>query len=254
MSRIYPAISVVIPTCDRPESLLGAIESVMRQSMRPQEVIVVDNGSCRVDRSVLVDDVMVVKLSPYVGASRARNAGVEAASGDYVAFLDDDDTWDVDYLAHMREAIRDQGEPDMLIGRKDRMKDGSRYVYKCIEETEQLLKELLVSNPGVGGQNTVVKREAFLEVGGYDSSLLTSEDRALAIDFLLNQAHVVSVPNAAAIMGDHEGVRLRRPRTMARGKLAFFQKYRQLMSQRMVVVSLCKILMLYVRDLKRRVW
>ncbi|MCV7073495.1 glycosyltransferase [Mycolicibacterium rufum] len=85
------AVSVVIPTIGRP-SLRQAVESALRQTLPPREVVVVLDKDCTPD---LPDapTVRVIRTPGGVGPSRAKHLGVEAAGGDVIALLDDDDRW-----------------------------------------------------------------------------------------------------------------------------------------------------------------
>jgi len=90
-------VSVVIPTLDRPKLLLRAINSVLRQTHREIEVIVIvdkpDDDTASVVRSV-DDRRLQLIVNPYSRtAAGARNAGADHATGEWVAFLDDDDEW-----------------------------------------------------------------------------------------------------------------------------------------------------------------
>ena len=96
----YESISVVIPTLNRCSLLQRAIESVLKQTLIPSEIIVVDNGS--------TDDTkkMVCSLYPNInylteeksGVSAARNKGIKIAKSDWIAFLDSDDIWESEKL------------------------------------------------------------------------------------------------------------------------------------------------------------
>lgn len=92
-----PQVSVVIPTRHRPGSLMSAVESVWAQTHPVAEVLVVIDGPDPATESMLnaVTDrrLRVIALPVPAGASEARNAGVRAASGDWIALLDDDDEW-----------------------------------------------------------------------------------------------------------------------------------------------------------------
>lgn len=90
-----PTVSVVIPTCDRPDLLQRAIDSVVDQDFASFEIIVVDDGvNVPVNAATLSDErIVVVKAGPGHGPGAARNRGIEAARGQYVSFLDDDDHW-----------------------------------------------------------------------------------------------------------------------------------------------------------------
>ena len=88
-------ISVIIPTWNRIASLPRALDSVYRQTMPPHEVIVVDDGSTDstlVYLSKHYPQVIVIS-QPNAGVSNARNTGIKAATGDWLALLDSDDEW-----------------------------------------------------------------------------------------------------------------------------------------------------------------
>lgn len=202
-------LSVVIPTCDRPSLLAEALESVRAQSLQPAEIVVADNGREPVDAERLPCPVTLVSLPPRIGAGPARNAGAEKASSPWVAFLDDDDSWDPDYLAHMAGAIaKESTPPDCLIGRSEEVVDGQQRLHKCARNMDDLFPELFHRNPGVSGRNIVVRRKKLLDLGGFDGNLPTGQDRALVLDFILDGARIVCVPDAVAIRGHHDGERL----------------------------------------------
>lgn len=97
MINLEPLVSVVIPTRNRPLLVGRAVQSALTQTFKDIEVIVVIDGS---DEGTLValqeiDDsrLRVIELPNNMGGSGARNAGVNAAKGEWIAFLDDDDEW-----------------------------------------------------------------------------------------------------------------------------------------------------------------
>jgi glycosyltransferase involved in cell wall biosynthesis len=97
-----PLISVVIPTFNRPDLLRRAIESALAQTLADIEVLVVINGldnQTNQDLKTLQDDRLQILQIPESGASLARMAGVKAANSDWIAFLDDDDSWMPEKLA-----------------------------------------------------------------------------------------------------------------------------------------------------------
>lgn len=114
-----PAISAVITTYQRPESLRDAVKSVLGQSVLPSELIIIDNnpqGSAALDGFDLpptspIPVRVVNEARP--GVSAARNRGFDEARGHYVAFLDDDDEWCGDHLENFLE--RRRMHPDAVI-------------------------------------------------------------------------------------------------------------------------------------------
>jgi len=232
-------ISVVIPTCDRPKTLIEAINCVLDQSYPAHEIIVVNNGGQPLDKQLIPPQVKVCELPPYAGVSFARNQGVTLAHSDYVAFLDDDDLWESDYLNKAVKVI-DEYHPDCVITRLDKLVDGQVYPYKNADGRLDL-ETLFVSNPGVGGPTTVVRREAFLDVSGYDIKLKTGEDKALIIDLLINGYSVITAPHIQAIMRYHENSRLSDAASMCEGISGFVSKYGRLMSAPQKNFNLVKV-------------
>lgn len=108
-------ISVIIPTFNRAELLRQALESVVAQSHKTLQVIVVDDGSTDHTSEVLAefgDRVLAIQLA-HGGISAARNAGINAATGEYIAFLDSDDLWVPNKIeAHLAFALN---HPDLAI-------------------------------------------------------------------------------------------------------------------------------------------
>jgi glycosyltransferase involved in cell wall biosynthesis len=92
-----PQVSTVIPTRGRPELVVRAVRSALAQTLPPHEVIVVVDGpdpaTCQALSSLREQQVRVIALETPVGGAEARNVGARAASGDWIALLDDDDEW-----------------------------------------------------------------------------------------------------------------------------------------------------------------
>lgn len=221
-----PTVSVVIPTCDRPDFLREAVASVLRQSLPPHEIIIVDNGSFALQGSDLPEGVTLLRTEPRIGPSRARNQGAAAASGQLVAFLDDDDWWAEDFL---REAVFALVEQDVscVYGRKCRATEHGVQPYRLPTPETLTVPTLLRRNPGTGGMNLLIDRLLFLRLGGFDPDLLLSEDRALALELLLAGERIGIAPDALAIVRTHDSDRLRRH---GMRKLGFIRKYRRLYS------------------------
>lgn len=94
-------VSVIIPTLGR-SNLVHAVRSVLMQNVPVQIIIVNDSGS-PLSRQQLPDDVTVLDTSGRTGAANARNLALENVTGEFIAFLDDDDEW---LRGHLDDAIR----------------------------------------------------------------------------------------------------------------------------------------------------
>jgi len=106
-------VSVVVPTYDRDECLRRAVESVARQTYDPVELVVVDDCSPTPARTVLAGAsldplarVECIRHEENRGANAARNTGIGATTGEFVAFLDDDDRWAETKLERQVETFR----------------------------------------------------------------------------------------------------------------------------------------------------
>jgi glycosyltransferase involved in cell wall biosynthesis len=126
----YPKVSVVISTYDRPEMLDKALESVYRQTFSDFEVVVVDD--CTPDQEKLYPvlekwdgtfstrkiDFFALRLGENSGYQcMPKNRGIEQARGDYIAYLDDDNTWRPDHLQVCVDAIEADFSTDLVYTR-----------------------------------------------------------------------------------------------------------------------------------------
>ena len=113
-----PQFSVIIPTFNRCERLLRAVTSSLAQRYEDYEIIVVDDGSTDGTKDALATITGPIRFfqQPNRGPAAARSAGVRAARGNYVAFLDSDDTWFPWTLELMAKAIDVHGQPSWLYG------------------------------------------------------------------------------------------------------------------------------------------
>jgi glycosyltransferase involved in cell wall biosynthesis len=211
-----PSFSAVIPTLARPD-LVRAVRSVLSQTLVPDEVIVVNNGPLGSDAAavlreggVLDDRISVVTLPPFSGPGFSRNYGAWRAASTYIAFLDDDDDWAPDYLQKMAGSIQDVGAEILFGTRVFLDQSGGQVRMHRADEvpTDRWLNVLLDGrNPGVGGQNMTVQREAFFEVGGFPVDLTSGEDRHFTIRMLRAGKALATVAEAVVYQRDPTGYR-----------------------------------------------
>jgi glycosyltransferase involved in cell wall biosynthesis len=108
---INPSVSVVIPTYNRARTIERAIDSVLAQTFQDFEVIVVDDGSQDETKGVLsrFGDRIRLIIQENRGVSAARNTGIQAAHGKWIAFLDSDDEWHPAKLEKQMECLQKHG-------------------------------------------------------------------------------------------------------------------------------------------------
>ncbi len=159
-----PLVTVVITTYNRPSYLSEAIESVCQQTYEPIELLVIDDHSDTPAKQTLdslsvaeFSSVECIRHSENRGANAARNTGINNASGQYIAFLDDDDRWLPEKIAQQVAALRQNEHIGVTYtGAKNLYSDGSKtYIPSRIEG--DLTKELLCRNV-VGTLSAVMVR------------------------------------------------------------------------------------------------
>ncbi len=166
-----PVVSVIMPVRNRPVQVLDAIESVIAQTFPDWELLVVDDGSTDETPQVLAAQaeadprVRVVRIEPS-GVSAARNAGIEAARGRFVAFLDSDNTWVRHFLQVTLASMTGEGHRVAYCVVEAREIDG-RVTYLAFDGG---LDHLLIQNH-IDLNALVVETALVREVDGFDPSL-----------------------------------------------------------------------------------
>ncbi|GHC35531.1 glycosyltransferase family 2 protein [Aidingimonas halophila] len=244
-------ISVIITTCDRPEYIQESLKSVLDQEVAPFEILIIDNGFISLKKENLpsCEYLHVLRTLPRIGVSQARNIGATIASGDYIAFLDDDDSWDKGYLKHVYELII-SSKPDIIVGCIENMQTmislkGKDNLFKSKND---YISTLLVRNPGTIGSNVVVKKSALTESSGYDPYLITGEDKGLVLDLLLLDKSIAFSKKAIVYYRCHNaGERLSSSRKLVVGRMRFFWKYKKEMKLKEKVLNLMLTLNLFLK-------
>lgn len=173
-----PALSVVIPLHNGEPYLAAALDSVLAQSRPPDEVWVVDDGSSDAGAALAAAYGAPVHClgQPRRGAAAARNAGVAASRGDWLAFLDADDLWLPGKLERQAALLEERPELDAVAG-------GWRNFPS--PELDPATRARLAYPDGLHttpiASTLLIRRERFLALGGFDETLASGE----FIDWLL---------------------------------------------------------------------
>ncbi len=194
-------ISAIIPSYNSAEMLTDAIASVLAQTRPPDEIIVVDDGSEDGTAEVcarLGTDIHYIHQDN-AGASAARNTGIEAAGGDWLAFLDADDLWDPKKLELQITALEENPEADFAVTAalawSADTQSYHQYRYDGPLDPDVMRRQLLVRNILSGlCSSLLIRRDTIEDVGGFASGK-ACEDRRLAIALLEKyRAVLVDVP------------------------------------------------------------
>jgi teichuronic acid biosynthesis glycosyltransferase TuaG len=172
------SISAVVPFAGDENLLLKAINSIYAQTYKVSEVVIVDNSVNGISKEMvgqLVGEKLVIlKTSPYIGAARARNLGIEKSSSKYVAFLDADDIWLPNKIeiqfGKMCELELDVSTSDFYFKRPSRLYAVPQSKNGAVE------KGIFLRSHNGTGSTLIIKNSAFKFVGYFNPKLFRFED------------------------------------------------------------------------------
>lgn len=174
----------MIPVFNRPDAVCRAISSVLAQTCRDYEVVVVDDGSTDHTAEAVVairdDRIRLIRHGRNRGGGAARNTGIQSTMAPLVAFLDSDDEWMPAKLERQLEAFERSSEDVALVyAGVERIDADGHAAIDIPRPHPDLASRLLVQN--VVGETSVpmVRRSALEQVGGFDEELPASQDMDL---------------------------------------------------------------------------
>lgn len=170
------SVSVIIPVRNQAQYLAEAIESVLGQTRRPDEIIVIDDGSTDDAMSAALGYVAHIRYvyQPPRGAPAARNRGLGLADGDVIAFLDADDIWLPAKLEMQLAALEARPEVDMVFCHVE------QFVSEDAQGAVTHIPDPLRRLPAVYASGMLVRRTAFDRIGRFDERYV----RADVIDWI----------------------------------------------------------------------
>lgn len=244
-----PSVSVIIPTFNYAHHLAQAVESIRAQTFRSWECIVVDDGSTDSTPVLLEalarsDPRIAVRRQSAAGVSAARNAGLAAARGEYVQFLDADDRLHSTKLALGVEVLESRPDIDLVYGSASFVSEvdgeslreladpSARLAARFPEATgKEILSLLLVNNLFVV-EAPLTRRHIFDRVGVFDERLARMEDWDLWLRIALADARFACMPAVypSVVVRVHAGSASQRGVEMVRAELAVRERLHPLLA------------------------
>lgn len=165
------SISVIIPAYNNRDFILQAVSSVLNQTIKASEIIVVDDGSSDntsdLIKSKFKNQVILLKQKNQ-GISAARNLGIKKSTGEYIAFLDADDIWLEDKLEMQLQALKKHPEVSIVFTQaQNRLNNEMQF-----EESSNLAYPIV---PGFIPSCCFLKREVIEKTGLFDQSVKLGE-------------------------------------------------------------------------------
>jgi len=190
LDNTFPVVSVIIPTYNRVNTIQRAINSVLKQTYKNFELIIVDDGSTDNTENVILrendDRIVFLKHDTNKGGSAARNTGISHAKGKYIAFLDSDDEWCPEKLKKQVEALDKLQTDDwggIYCGYYYIKKNGEIKKVEALQRGK-LKKELLKKELDIGASSTLLfSRTAIEDIGLFDESFERHQDWEFLVRF-----------------------------------------------------------------------
>jgi glycosyltransferase involved in cell wall biosynthesis len=206
-----PLVSVVLPVFNRQATVERAVRTVLRQTHQNVEVVVVDDGSTDATAQMVtgIGDprVCLIRHSENRNASAARNTGIAAAKGDYVAFLDSDDEWLPQHLARRLQVLH-LGEADGVFGSFYVSRGGRFHSRMCAPyQGSEPLVEYVLSGRGDARTSTFCFRSGAVRELGFDPDLRKHQDWDFA-GRLAERFRVICDPEITVVLYEDEHDRM----------------------------------------------
>jgi glycosyltransferase involved in cell wall biosynthesis len=225
-----PAFSIITPVFNAGVYLARTVESVLSQSYSDFELILVDDGSTddAIDGILRLRDPRIrVLRQANRGAPSARNSGLNASRGVYIALLDQDDLWSAEKLARHLETFRCHPEVDLTF-------TWTRYIGEADQDLglpvrrwrgKVAFHELLVDNV-IACSSAAIRRAAVEKAGGFDPRLPIIHDQDLFLRVLrLRPANALAIPEVMTFHRRHSVQVTQDWRPLRRDQKALLEKF-----------------------------
>lgn len=227
-------ISIVIPLYNKEQSIVRTLDSVLVQTYKHYEVIIVNDGSTDRSRELVElwictkqDNRFLLINQPNGGVCSARNRGIQEAKGEYIAFLDGDDLWAPTYLEELAALIADYPEVGIYGIGSCKVLNGN----SLPEIDEQPAIRRIVTNPWQEnlhfwtGSSSSSSRENLIKVGLFDERMTHGEDLDMWYRLLLLGGGAISTKCLAYYVQDSENRAMNRVMPLEKHIPYYIDKY-----------------------------
>lgn len=224
-------VSVYIPTHNRAKLAIRAVKSVLNQTYKNIEVIVIDDGSLD-DTYNLISEInderlIVLKNEKPMGACFSRNLAINMAKGNYITGLDDDDYFSPDRIEKLYAEF-----DDAYAFIFDSSIQDNNGVCKKEPTCNRVISINDIFKANIGNQVFTLRRR-IIDIGGFDESFPSSQDYDLWTRLLIQYKFAKQI-NSSTYYYDitHGGARISTSKKAIQGAEKYFNKYRNLMTEK----------------------
>jgi glycosyltransferase involved in cell wall biosynthesis len=225
-------VTVVITTHNRVSLLQRAINSVLAQSYKNIQIIIVDDGSIDNTEELVhgymkrYENIKYIKHEKALGGNAARNSGIRAADGEFIAGLDDDDEFTPNRIEVLMNSYSD--EYSLITSRAIKVTKTNKQKTKYVPEVN--LDTMLNFN-AIGNQ-VLVKKEYIIGAGFFDENLIRCQDYDMWLRIIEKYGKAKSINKVTQIIHyEHDVASNNTIRNNFRGAFFFYKKHRHLMTK-----------------------
>jgi glycosyltransferase involved in cell wall biosynthesis len=235
MSQL-PRVSVVTPFHNRRSFLASCLEMLERQTLKDFEVIIVDDGSADGLAEAIASArthlaLRYIKLPHNRGADIARNIGIDAAHGRYIALLDSDDAWHPDKLRRHLEQFEAAPDPDNLVGlSRQIVVGGPPYIRPKHLIDRDRVGRYLFQLGGVIQSSTMFMTSDLARAVRFAEGEVGHHDWTFALRLEAEGARFEMLPDALTYYRDNDGGNRLSPRSML-SRLDWLERHRELLGE-----------------------
>lgn len=242
-----PLVSVVMPTFNRARLLARALRSALNQTHGNLEIIVVDDASHDstpdIVKAIQDDRIRYIRHDSNRGGSAARNTGIRAARGDYIAFLDDDDEWESIKTEEQLKVLRGLGYDAVLCTSDEHVARLSKFDGKKTVELEDLRRGRFTA----GGTGVLLAKTNVMKETMFDESLPRNQDWDIFIR--IGEKHKIGYLNKPFVRyneGAHERISnkiINMPASALESELRMVHKHRAFFGEKWFRWHVCRFML-----------
>ena len=198
-----PKISVIIPAYNCEKTIQKTIKSVLNQTFADFELIIINDDSRDSTLNILcqiADSRIKIFSYSHAGGNVSRNRGIKHSVAEFISFLDADDLWTPDKLMSQYKALQQNPEAAVAYSWTDYIDENGEFLLFGTHFTANgnVYENLLLTNFLENGSNPLIRREALIELNGFDESLVAAQDWDMWLR-LARKFNFVAVPSVQVL-------------------------------------------------------